>query len=126
MTFEMDTEGYKILDTGLAILPSGTANLKIHIVASEKFDFYLELLFKKTSDKKRKMEQKTCVNEKRIQFICTDFEEEGAGTIETLDLATVDNRKVKFLFWSYQPKETIRKIEYTVLIEKECKEKDGK
>ena len=126
MMFEMDTDGYKILDTGLVLLPGGTADLKMHIVASEKFDFYLELIFKKTSDKKRKIEQNTCTNEQKIQFICTNFEEEGAGTIEALDLATVDNRKVKLLFWSYQPKETIRKIEYTVLIEKECKEKDGK
>lgn len=58
-----------------------------------------------------------------LKVECTNFNAVGTGTTEPIEIATIDGKKLFIHFWSYllggnEKKQRIRKIEYTVLIER--------
>lgn len=115
------TDDYEILEADTALLPNETSDLKIHF-KFDKFEFDLQMVFlinTESSEKNLQLKAEGTL----LKVECTNFNAVGTGTTEPIEIATIDGKKLFINFWSYllggnKKKQRIRKIEYTILIER--------
>lgn len=115
------SDDMEIIASGLGFTFGEKSNFELYLNFDEIFKFILRLQFeedistykahlKSTTDFDNGIITITCVN-------CDDFI--GTGTLEPLEIATYNDRKIYFKFWVRTPKEkTTREIRYCFYIEK--------
>lgn len=117
------TEGYEILENDTVLLPSKVSNLRLHFKFEEfEFDFQMQFIVNEENPEEK---LKLKIEGTLIRVECTNFNNPlGTGTIEPIEIATIDGKKLFIHFWSYllgnneDKKQKTRRIEYTVLIER--------
>lgn len=117
MTYDVYSGKYKVLDSNMIILFDSEADFKIIVKASLTFTFSITLEFRDTESGERNVERVVEGND--LTFKCKNFEALGAGSTAPFEIATVGNKKIYLHFWSYKPTKEVRKVEYTLFIQKE-------
>lgn len=114
MKIKLSTNGYQIINSGLAFLYDNESELTMNIDTEKNFSFTLVLKFKTTENKEQSIEKN--INENTITLICNNFENPlGTGTVKPISLATLDNKDLLLHFWSYT-QDAMRKVEYSFLL----------
>lgn len=112
----MYSDGKEILDTNSVILYNNDADLVIEVVASETFSFKLVMIFKNDTSGERHLD--VLPGNGELVVTCTNFEAQGAGTKRPFEIATAGGRKIYLQFWVTQEIPEMRKVNYTLFIEK--------
>nr|DAZ28702.1 MAG TPA: hypothetical protein [Caudoviricetes sp.] len=115
MRYETYSGQYKILETETIYLFNKDDKLEIHIPANDKLNFIIECEF---DDKAEDQGLSTEVSNNRIRFLCKKFSKYGTGTNEPMEIAISNGKKMYIHFWSSMPTDTVRKVEYTIMIER--------
>ena len=117
MNVELKTQKHNVIDSGIVFVPIEEDSVEFHIQANETFSFVVALKFVDKEGAEQNM--KADIQGDVITFTCTNFKNEGTGTKECMELATVSGKKIYLLFWYYKMSEkSPRKIEYTFLQER--------
>ena len=116
------TDGYEILENDTVLLPRKVSNLRLHFKFEEfEFDFQMQFI---VNEENPEQNLKLKIEGTLIRVECTNFNNPlGTGTIEPIEIATIDGKKLFIHFWSYlfgneEKKQRTRRVEYTVLIER--------
>lgn len=116
MDFNVSTNDYKVVHSGMVILDDPNSELRLGVIASENFSFNVVLKFIKNDDCNQGLDKE--VDGNTIIFKCRNFNNAlGTGTIKPLPIATVSGKDLSLHFWTYLlgDKNSARKVEYTFL-----------
>lgn len=116
MQYLKSTGDYTILESNIIYTYDADSDFEIVISPNQDFSFRVILKFVEDGDKKQELKRE--VNDTTIIFSCINFNDAGTGTINPLELATAEGKKIYMHFWAFKPVKTVRKIEYTVMIER--------
>lgn len=110
-----------IIDTGTVYLPDLESDFTLHFCEKPDFEMTLEIKF--ITNETEKYSVKRRIDGTKICYECVNFDEEGVGTIEPIELLTFNGKQMYIMFWSYlqgklKGKKQARKIEYTIFLEK--------
>lgn len=116
MELTITNDDYKVLSSKSILMKSKDSKLNLYFKATEKFSFTLTLCFQSTTDKTVSVSKKF-EEPSTIILECINFNSPlGSGTIEPINIATVEGHKWYFHFWSYLmgDNKSTRKVEYTL------------
>ncbi len=115
MKVEMSTGKYIIEQSGVVFLYDITSELKMKIDTEKNFSFEIILKFATDGTKEQKVQRDVTGN--TIYLTCYNFSNAlGTGTTNPISVATVSGKELLLHFWSYTS-DTMRKVEYTFLME---------
>lgn len=120
MITKISTEKYYIIESNMILLFYKDSDLTLHFKFNE-FSFDVKLIFNTNNSIEGGITKN--VNGNKIEIICTNFNNPlGTGTIEPIDIATIDGKNLYIHFWSHlymsEKDSSVRKIEYTVFLER--------
>lgn len=122
MITEIRTDNYTVVESNVVYLNERNATLKLHFEFSNDFEFDFILYFTTDSrDEKHRIERLQSSEEKNeLKIACINFDNPlGTGTIEPLEIATIEGNILYIQFWSFllggESRKT-RKVEYTIFI----------
>lgn len=120
MQINLSSGNYNIISSGQVFLFGEEEHFRIDVIADDGFQFAVVLKFLKDSFEEMKITQKTEKN--TIVLICSNFQDNGAGSVNPFHIATVGGKQLFFMFWSYlegtPEKGQARSIKYTIYSEK--------
>lgn len=120
MQINLSSGNYNIISSGQVFLFGEEEHFRIDLIADDGFQFALVLKFLKDSSEEIYVKQE--VEGNTIIYTCSNFQDEGAGVVEPLKIATVGGKQLFFMFWSYlegvPEKKQVRSIKYTIYSER--------
>ena len=120
MQINLSSGNYNIISSGQAFLFGEEEHFRIDVIADDGFQFALVMKFLKDSSEEMNVTQK--IEKNTIFFTCSNFQDDGAGSVEPLKIATVGGKQIFLMFWSYlegaPEKKQARSIKYTIYSEK--------
>lgn len=117
----ISSDDYVVTDSGSVFLFSDKSNLEISQNVDD-FVFKIVFLFETVDNKKQFVDKNVVGN--TIEIKCVNFNNElGTGTIEPVNIATINHKKLYIHFWTYLQgsqvgKRKARKLEYTFYLER--------
>ena len=119
MQINLSSGNYNIINSGQVFLFGEKEPFKIDVISDEDFRFSILLKFMKDNSGKIGMTQEH--EENTIIYTCINFQDNGAGVVQPLKIATVGGKQLFFMFWSYlegvPEKKQVRSIKYTIYSE---------
>lgn len=117
MLTKLSVGSYDIINSGVVLIDTDK-EFQIDTTFQNGFRMKIVFQFIKTENGEQKLVS-TIDGSDTLKIIATNFNNSlGTGTVESINIATVDNKKVKLHFWSYLLNDAVRKIEYTLFWEK--------
>ena len=114
MKFEITTNGYKVINSGIFMLYDGEADATFNVDAENGFKFRVILKFTKNKEDTYALSKD--VSDDTIIFTCANFTSSlGTGTIEPLSVATIGGKEMYMHFWSSLKADNVREVIYTFL-----------
>ena len=119
MQIQFSSGNFDIVSHGQTFLYS-ESDLRISIGADNHFSFCIVMNFTKDDSKEGyHIDAKT--NDNTISLNCINFQDDGTGFFQPIEVATINNRKLYFAMWSVMQgdkKGKIRSVMYTFFYEK--------
>lgn len=119
MQINLSSGNYNIVSSGQVFL-FGEEDLKIDVIANENFNFSIVLNFTKDVSEETTIEIEGEGN--TISLKCVNFSDLGTGSSKPINIATIQGKKLFFMFWSYfegMPEQgQARSVKYTLFLEK--------
>lgn len=120
MQINLSSGNYNIISSGQVFLFGEEEHFRIDVIADDGFQFALVLEFIKDSSEEMNVTHK--IEKNTIILTCSNFKDDGAGSVKPLHIATVGGKQLFFMFWSYLEGTTengqARSIKYTIYFEK--------
>lgn len=120
MQISLSSGNYNIIDSRQIFLFNEKDDLKINVVADNKFQF--SMIFKFWSDSSDKQDITKEIIDNNIIFSCINFHDMGTGLSSPVSIAKIDGKEYFLMFWSYlegeENKGPVRSVKYTIYSEK--------
>lgn len=109
---------YRVIESGSVIPFNGNYTTEFQLQLQTDFMIRLQISFEENGGE-RDIIKKVDEDEMIVEYKCVNFGS-GAGTIEPLDLATVEGKKVYIHLWAQRlsSKNNTRRIDYTIFSER--------
>lgn len=118
MDFKLTSGNYDIVSTNRVFSYGKEEQLLISIKTDKEFNFSLNILFMTTEVKDSNnilIENENNILTIKLYNFNNAF---GTGTKQPIEIATIDNRKMYLMLWSFLPAENVRLIDYTIFLAK--------
>lgn len=116
MKFEITTNGYRVIYSGVVILYDCNSDATINVDTENGFKFKMILKFTEDDDEQHKLIKE--VTDDSIVLTCINFSSSlGIGTKKPLPVATIDDKDLIFHFCVCTLGDDMRRVEYTFLQE---------
>ena len=115
-TITVESEGYSIIQAGVAMTFSSKSSLDFNLELDDKNVLQLSIRFIQNPSETQQL--KGYAEDGRLIITCTNFNSpSGIGTDVPIELASFREKKIFLHFWVYDLK-TINKVDYCFFIEK--------
>lgn len=105
---------YTVVDSGSVITYESSSDISLDVICDPSFSFTVKFIFISNGNTEHKITP--YVNGNVITFECADCNNSiGIGTLEPVELANYDGKKIYINFWVYDlGSGSLKKIDYTV------------
>lgn len=105
---------YEIVDSGSIMTFDSKSDISLDVKCDPTFSFTVKFVFRSTGNNEHKITPS--VDGNIITFECIDCNNSiGIGTVDPIDLANYDGKKIYINFWVYDlGSGSLKKIDYTV------------
>ena len=117
MSTELSSNNYRIIASGQSFLFATEGDLSVTVNYS---DIRIKVRFVFETDPSRDQKIYTQAQDGVLIITCYNFNKHGMGVTKPEVLATVNGKKIYFMFWSYMegaPENKIRSVKYTFFYE---------
>lgn len=123
MITNISTGNYTVVESNVVYLYKYDMDLVLDFQFDNNFKFKIRIFFEDDQETKdQSLQYRT--SEDLVEFKCKNFKNElGTGTIIPVEIATIENKRLYIHFWSFihgnlNAEKFVRKVEYTVFLER--------